>query len=175
MEKILVTGTPGVGKTTIARAVADGLRDLRPAGFITGEIREGGRRRGFSLEGLDGRRAVLAHEEFPGPHRVGRYGVDVEAFEGFLGGTDFFSPSSGLTVIDEIGKMECFSERFAALVERLMEGDRPLVATVALRGGGLIGAVKRRQNVRVIVADRKNRDRLPRELAEEVRACLTSR
>ena len=51
------------------------------SGFVTEEIRESRRRRGFSVERLGGQRGVLAHVELPGPPRVGRYGVDVAALE----------------------------------------------------------------------------------------------
>jgi nucleoside-triphosphatase len=47
-----------------------------------------------------------------------------------------------LFVIDEIGKMECFSEKFVTAVRRLFRSDRSVLATVAKKGGGLISAVK---------------------------------
>ena len=81
--RLLVEARPGAGKTTAFRRLAAllGERDVPLAGFTTEEIREHGRRVGFAVESLDGRRATLAHVELPGPPRVGRYGVDVEAFE----------------------------------------------------------------------------------------------
>ena len=87
-NKLLLTGLPGVGKTTLVRRVVDSLPDLHPAGFYTAEIRERGQRRGFRAVGMDGSEGLLAHVEIPGVHRVGRYGVDVEGFERFLDGRD---------------------------------------------------------------------------------------
>jgi len=46
---LLLTGAPGVGKTTLVRRAAEGLSGLRVAGFTTEEIRDGGRRRGFRV------------------------------------------------------------------------------------------------------------------------------
>src|SRR5262249_55178021 len=77
---LLLTGRPGVGKTTVIRAVANRLPRSRLAGFVTEEIRVRGERRGFALVTLDGRRRVIAHVDREGP-RVGKYGVDVETLE----------------------------------------------------------------------------------------------
>jgi nucleoside-triphosphatase THEP1 len=54
-------GWPSAGKSTLARRLADQLREtgIPVCGFVTEEIREGGRRRGFSLERLGGERGVL--------------------------------------------------------------------------------------------------------------------
>ena len=45
--------------------------------------------------------------------------------------------------MDEIGKMELFCPAFVEAVPRLLEGSFPVVATVALKGQGLIAAVNR--------------------------------
>src|SRR6266508_401676 len=81
--RILLEGRPGAGKSTVARRLADRLSQdgISVSGFVTEEIRESGRRLGFSLEQLGGQRDVLAHVEIPGPPRVGRYGVDLAALE----------------------------------------------------------------------------------------------
>lgn len=80
MKNVLVTGRPGVGKTSVVEAVA---REFPQAGggFTTSEIRERGVREGFRVTTLDGKSAVLAHVNFRERVRVGKYGVDVPAFE----------------------------------------------------------------------------------------------
>lgn len=161
-RRILVTGHPGVGKTTLIRQVARDLAHLRPVGFYTTEVREAGVRRGFDWVSLDGRRGRLAHVELRSPHRVGKYGVDVAGFEQFL--DDVRWSNARLVVIDEIGKMECVSESFQLLVRRLLDSDTPLLATVASTGGGLIGDVKRRPDFRLIKLTRRNRDSLAAEI-----------
>jgi len=45
---LLLTGTPGIGKTTVIRRAADRLRDKGLRGFYTEEIRERGERRAFA-------------------------------------------------------------------------------------------------------------------------------
>ena len=46
---LLVTGVPGIGKTTLVRRLAMQLQQYRIGGFYTEEIRTGGQRQGFRL------------------------------------------------------------------------------------------------------------------------------
>jgi nucleoside-triphosphatase len=120
---------------------------LTPAGFYTEEIREKGVRRGYRLESIEGRQGVLAHVDFRGGPRVGRYGVDVAGFEAFPAGPDLSAP---LLLIDEISKMECLSPHFVALVRERLGSDRTVVATVALRESGFITEVKQPRGCRLV-------------------------
>lgn len=166
---ILITGLPGVGKTTLIRALAKRLAGYHPAGFYTEEIRnEHGTREGFQLVTLCGRQLVLSHVGYPGPYRVSRYGVEVAGFERLLAELDFEHSQSRLIIIDEIGKMECFSRRFTDLVSMLLDSPTTLVATIALKGEGFIKRVKGRPDCRLVTVTRENRDRLLDELASEL-------
>jgi hypothetical protein len=57
---LLVTAVPGSGKTTIMKNVAAALSGKRIRGFVTGEIRETGRRVGFELSMFTGDKRLLA-------------------------------------------------------------------------------------------------------------------
>jgi nucleoside-triphosphatase len=78
---LLLTGAPGIGKTTIIKKVAERFKGKRLSGFYTEEIREHGERRGFRLVIFDGQERVIAHVDFPRAHCVGKYGVDVAALD----------------------------------------------------------------------------------------------
>jgi nucleoside-triphosphatase len=120
---------------------------------------------GFRIETIEGERGTLAHVEFSGPPRVGRYGVDLEEFERIALPALAEAPRSGVTVIDELGKMELASERFRDAVSRLLEQAVPLVATVHAYRHPFTDALKRREDVELERITRQNRDRLPERLS----------
>jgi len=165
--KILLTGPPGCGKTTAVRKIVGVLHPRKMAGFYTEEIRESGTRKGFRWHRLDGRTGILAHVDVKGPRRASRYGVDVDAFDEQV--VPVLNPAAAgveLFVIDEIGKMECFSAHFIDAVRRVLDSDRSVLATVALKGAGFIGEVKGYPGTRLLHLTRGKRDDVVREVAE---------
>jgi nucleoside-triphosphatase len=157
---LLLTGRPGVGKTTIIRAVGRMLSHRPLAGFFTEEIRVGGERRGFRLVTFGGEEAIIAHVDFP-PPRVSKYGVDVGSIEQFAIGLRDTGDPSAIHLIDEIGRMECLSTAFVRVMRQLLDGGRPFVATVGERGGGFIDEVKRRPSAEVWTVTEATRDLMP--------------
>ena len=163
-KNLIVTGLPGTGKTTLIRKVLERLPPgMTASGFYTAEIRESGERVGFAVNTLDGRSGVLSHIRFGGGARVGRYGVDVKGFEGLVLPL-LEAGRAGLYVVDEIGKMECFSRAFCHKVRVLLDSGAPVLGTVALKGGGFIAEVKARDDVALFEVTVKNRDVLPGEI-----------
>lgn len=157
---MLLTGVPGIGKTTLIRRIAGCLERLHPVGFYTEEITEGGNRRGFSLVSLAGERSVLSRVDFEGPLRVGKYRVDLAAFEEFLDSIFSCGLGAGVFIIDEIGKMECLSRKFRQLVMELLDSDQLVIATVAKRGNDFIEGIKRREDSIVYELTLANRERM---------------
>ena len=158
---LLLTGRPGVGKTTVIRKVAAGLAGRQLGGFYTEEIRVAGDRRGFSLTAFDGRQGVMAHVDFRGRERVGRYGVDVMVIDELAASTLGLSPDVGVYLVDEIGKMECLSPAFVKAMRALLDSPKSVVATIGARGGGFIAEVKAREDAETLVVTPDNRDELP--------------
>ncbi len=158
---LLLTGHPGVGKTTVVRRIVAGLGAWRARGFTTEEIRVGGRRTGFRLETLDGRIETLAHVDLASRHRIGAYAVDVAMLDRVAVSTLGADPAVQVHLVDEIGKMECLSTRFVAAVRDLLDSRRLLIATIGARGGGFIDETRKRPDVEVWTVTRQNREALP--------------
>lgn len=173
---MLLSGLPGCGKTTVLRRVIGQLSGMRLAGFYTDEIRQHGRRLGFMAVGLCGGSGVLAHVDLETGIRVSRYGVDLAAFEPLVQ-AEFSKPSDqvDLFVVDEIGKMECYSPVFVKAVSRVLDSAVPVLATIALKGGGFASQVKARPDVELVTISAGNRDKLVTELAERIRSINRAR
>jgi nucleoside-triphosphatase len=168
-KNILITGPPGIGKTTIMKKLAQMLKDSGPAGFYTAEIREEGARHGFELVGLNGRKGILSHVDIKGPYHVGRYGVDIRGFEIFLDALALTDPNITLVMIDEIGKMECLSQLFKTVVGTVLDAEKTVIATITLKGPGFIAEVKGREDVILFKMTLENRNSLGEEILRYVK------
>ena len=168
MVKILLEGRPGVGKTTLAIAILDALADrgVEVGGFTTEEIRERGGRVGFAIEAIGGEREVMAHVDYSGPPRVGKYGVDLEALERVALPT--LDQRAEVVVIDELGKMELYSEALCDAVTEAMRAVGNVVATVQATYHPFTDALKSRDDVTVIQVTRANRDELRERVVEKL-------
>lgn len=166
----LLTGGPGVGKTTMIKQALDKSRTMA-GGFFTEEIRVGGVRQGFRIITLDGQSAILAHIGIKSPYRVSKYGVDIEGLDRV--GVAAIRQAIGecdLVVIDEIGKMELFSPAFKeAVLEAINNGVRVL-GTIMLSSHPWADQIKRHHNVVTITVTRTNHQ----EVLEQVLQWLDS-
>jgi nucleoside-triphosphatase len=166
--RILLTGPPAVGKTTTVRRLVGLLREagVAPAGFLTEEVRVEGHRVGFAAEDLtSGTRVRIADVELTGVPRVGRYGVDIAAFDRLALPALAGSRLDGVLVIDEIGRMELLSETFVARLDQLLAAPVRLVATVHAATHPVTDRITARPDLRVVTVSPGNRDALPAQLA----------
>jgi nucleoside-triphosphatase len=171
-EKILLTGRPGCGKTTLIKRIVNDL-PRRAGGFYTEEIRDGGTRTGFKIVTLDGEEVVFAHVDFPattGPDRIGKYGLDLSALERIgVGAVRQAIQARHLVVIDEIGPMEIRSPNFREAVNEALDNELPVLATIFARPLPFTNAIKSRPDVTLIEVRPNNRERLVSELSDRFR------
>jgi nucleoside-triphosphatase len=165
MTRILLSGPPQCGKTTVIQKVVAGFPG-RAAGFYTREVRARGRRVGFEIVTLAGESALLSHIDFPGPFRVGKYGVNLDNFHRVGLPALEVQPGVNLIVVDEVGKMECLSEKFVIAIERLWEVPVALLVAVAEKGGGLIAALKAKPDKVLFSVTPDNREALPARILD---------
>jgi nucleoside-triphosphatase len=170
-QKILLTGRPGCGKTTLIKRALKSLSQ-RASGFYTEEIRERGVRIGFRLITLTGDEAVLAHVDLKTPERLGKYGLDLPALEAVgVNAIREGLQTKRLVVIDEIGPMEIRSAAFRRAVTDALQSDLPILATIFLRSLPFTNAIKSRPDVVLIEVRPDNREQLVLQLSEKFSAC----
>lgn len=170
---IFLSGRPRVGKTTLVEGVIQCLRRQAPelplAGFTTSELRDAsGERIGFSIVTLAGQRGELARVGSASRVRVGRYGVNLEAFER-LALPELARRDVSLLVVDEIGKMECTSGRFRRAVEDALDSPVNVLATLGVSGPAFFQALRERPDVELLTVTPRNRDALLEELCARLR------
>jgi len=170
-KNILISGLPGIGKTTLIKKICQELKDSRPIGFYTEEIRNEGQRKGFQLIGLNGHRIIFAHVLIESSYHVGKYRVDIDAFDEFLDTIDFKHNNNNPIIIDEIGKMECLSSKFVKMIWDIMDSDNITIATISHTDGGIKGRIKQREDVELFKMNLENRESLFTEILQIVKPC----
>ncbi|MDG6986074.1 MAG: NTPase [Nitrososphaerota archaeon] len=130
----LVTGPPGVGKSTVVSKV---VLKLKSAGVIVGgcttsELRSGGARTGFEVRDLtSGRKGELASVGSRFGPKVGRYRVNlVDLAKVGAAGVSAAADVSEVVVIDEVGPMELVSPEFRRAVEKCIRSQKVVFAVV---------------------------------------------
>jgi len=159
-QTLILTGRPGIGKTTIIKAVIAQLGD-RAGGFYTEEILGPGGRKGFRLITLAGQSAVIAHIDFKSRSQVGRYDVKVDTIDKLgAGAIRSAVEHNPIVIIDEIGKMELFSSPFQSAVLKAVSSPKIVLAAAMLDDHPWLLALKSLPNVTVWEVTKVNRTKL---------------
>ena len=104
-----------------------------------------------------------------GKFKVGRYTVNIEDIERLAVPAMTPKSSQELIVIDEVGKMECFSEAFRNALVGALDSPNTVLGTIAARGTNCIESIKRRDDLTILAINLHNRNALPDKLAAMLR------
>lgn len=158
-KNIFLTGAPSSGKTTVIKKVIAGLDHLAN-GFYTEEERMDGRRVGFLMKTIDGRKGYLAHQDITSEFHIRRYGVSIENIES-ISVPSITPKDDDIIILDEIGKMECFSEVFKDAATKALDSANIVIGTITFGGDDFIRSVKERDDIEITEVTHGNRDSLP--------------
>ncbi len=162
--KIVLTGEPGIGKTTLIKKLAKVLWD-RVIGFWTEEVRDPKtkKRIGFKIVSTEDKSLLFASKTFASKHLVGSYGVNVQRFESVaLPILEKALEENKIVLVDEVGKMELFSKPFRELIRKLVYDPRKdMVITLPIRDvHPLVAEIRRFKGAVLLEVKKENRDGL---------------
>lgn len=160
--KILLTGEPGVGKSTLLHSVIDAFDQKQ--GFLTTEIRTDGVRTGFDMVAANGDSIELCSVDSPSEIRVSRYGVNLQDLNAFVARLPEVEPDK-LIYIDEIGQMQLYSDLYKALVADYISRPNPFIGTLSkIYYDDFTDQMRKRDDVEVIEVTLENRNNLKHEI-----------
>ena len=165
--RIAVTGSPGVGKSTLVAKVTSGTK-LRVGGVLARDRRYKDRRIGFELLDLStGAVGILADESGDGP-QLGKYRVHLDDLDRIGAQAVENAIACDLIVVDEVGPMELSSHRFVLAVEKAIASPKPMLVVLHQWSNHRL-AKKIRGSFRVLTVTRENRDSLVDEIAQALK------
>lgn len=168
-QAYLLTGAPGVGKTTALKKIIEALGIEHCGGFYTEELRVKGERRGFRVVTLEGQAGLLADVGSSAPQRIGKYSVVLPFLEGpGLAAVSDALQSKRFAVIDEIGPMQMCSAPFQQAVLQVLKSPVPLLGTIS-ESNTWLSELTEYGNIELFIMTEENRDQIPNRVLEILR------
>jgi nucleoside-triphosphatase len=161
-RSILITGQPGIGKTTVLLNSIETLKKMgyEVGGMISREVCEGGVRVGFKIIDIHtGQQGWLAHVNQPKGPQISKYRVNLGDLK-TIGANSILNAikQTDIVAIDEIGPMELFSPAFKEAVVQALESNKPLLGTIHHKAqDALINTIKTREDTEILEVTYENR------------------
>jgi nucleoside-triphosphatase len=171
VPRFLISAAPRTGKTTFSRALARELRarNIVVGGFITPDVRTTEGRVGFEIRDFSGRHALIAHAAWITGPQVGRYRVDVNAFNTIaVPAIDQALSTADVVIADEIGQIELCSEAFIGILGKLFSASVPVVATVHAKQHPVTDELKQRSGIELLELPPAGHDEILRRLLAQL-------
>lgn len=155
-KNLLITGAPSVGKTTLVIEIVNKYPS-KFGGFYTKEVRVCGVREGFKICTLDGQEKLFASVNFKSEYKVSKYAVDLNILD-TVGVKSLLDAlvNKEIILIDEIGKMECFSSKFRDVVLKCFSSTKKVLATIKLADDSFTSKLKAFPDTKVVNLTRQN-------------------
>ncbi|MFZ0892948.1 MAG: NTPase [Candidatus Nitrosopolaris sp.] len=162
MTIIVLTGAPGVGKTTAVIRVARALKErgVKVGGIVCRELRINNMRVGFEFIDLTSNdRSVLASITGNGP-KVGKYFVNIAGCRSAAERLTNAVRNSDVIICDEIGPMELKSKEFIDSIKNLLEVNKKVIVVVHQKLQHPLTDEFRNKSSLLINLDLKNREKV---------------
>jgi nucleoside-triphosphatase len=169
LTNILLTGPPGVGKTTLLEEIKNRMktRGYSIGGIYCPEIRENGRRTGFNIIDISsGRKGILASIHCTSGPVIGKYRVNLNDIQEIgISSLENALETADYIFIDEIAPMELKSTEFPDAVWKVMESQKPVIAVIHQHSRHpFILKVKNRDDVKIFNLTTQNRNIILQEI-----------
>jgi len=172
----LLTGKPRVGKSTAIKRIIQKVGPEYFGGFYTEEIRNYTNRTGFNCITLSGKIERIASVDSESSIRIGRYGVEIDAFESLaLKAVELSLDAKKITVIDEIGFMQMLSAPFGTLIHELISSSQHFIlGTICVDSHPRIDKIKALPGIRIYHLNEENREVLSEQITKDIQKFLSN-